>query len=148
MVLGNMPIGSAIQPARNAMVKGLSPNTVQSPFRVGTSVSSAISTFGSSERTGKLGFDPQPTHGGRTGPSGNSDPSRFFGQCRTGLPQSGQKASTLSGGEAQRIRLASQIGSGLVGVMYVLDEPTIGLHPRDTDRLIKTLKRLRDLGNT
>ena len=59
-----------------------------------------------------------------------------------------QKASTLSGGEAQRIRLASQIGSGLVGVMYVLDEPTIGLHPRDTDRLIKTLKRLRDLGNT
>ncbi|HIL87287.1 MAG TPA: excinuclease ABC subunit A, partial [Deltaproteobacteria bacterium] len=59
-----------------------------------------------------------------------------------------QRASTLSGGEAQRIRLASQIGSGLVGVMYVLDEPTIGLHPRDTDRLIRTLKRLRDLGNT
>ncbi|MGA0293878.1 MAG: excinuclease ABC subunit UvrA [bacterium] len=59
-----------------------------------------------------------------------------------------QKSSTLSGGEAQRIRLASQNGSGLVGVMYVLDEPTIGLHPRDTDRLIKTLKRLRDLGNT
>jgi len=59
-----------------------------------------------------------------------------------------QRASTLSGGEAQRIRLASQIGSGLVGVMYVLDEPTIGLHPRDTDRLIRTLKRLRNLGNT
>ena len=59
-----------------------------------------------------------------------------------------QRSTTLSGGEAQRIRLASQIGSGLVGVMYVLDEPTIGLHPRDTDRLIRTLKRLRDLGNT
>ena len=59
-----------------------------------------------------------------------------------------QKASTLSGGEAQRIRLASQIGSGLVGVMYVLDEPTIGLHPRDTDRLIQTLKQLRDRGNS
>ncbi len=59
-----------------------------------------------------------------------------------------QRASTLSGGEAQRIRLASQIGSGLVGVLYVLDEPTIGLHPRDTERLIQTLKRLRDLGNT
>ena len=59
-----------------------------------------------------------------------------------------QRASTLSGGEAQRIRLASQIGSGLVGVLYVLDEPTIGLHPQDTDRLIRTLKRLRDLGNT
>ncbi|GIT03639.1 MAG: hypothetical protein CM1200mP28_08980 [Deltaproteobacteria bacterium] len=59
-----------------------------------------------------------------------------------------QKTSTLSGGEAQRIRLASQIGSGLVGVMYVLDEPTIGLHARDTSRLIKTLKQMRDRGNS
>lgn len=57
-------------------------------------------------------------------------------------------ASTLSGGESQRIRLATQIGSGLVGVLYVLDEPTIGLHPRDNQKLIGTLKRLRDLGNT
>ncbi len=55
---------------------------------------------------------------------------------------------TLSGGEWQRIRLATQIGSGLVGVLYVLDEPTIGLHPRDNGRLISTLKRLRDMGNT
>ena len=59
-----------------------------------------------------------------------------------------RSAETLSGGEAQRIRLASQIGSGLTGVMYVLDEPSIGLHQRDNDRLIKTLKKLRDLGNT
>ncbi len=57
-------------------------------------------------------------------------------------------ANTLSGGEAQRIRLATQIGSGLQGVLYVLDEPSIGLHQRDNDRLIETLKRLRDLGNT
>jgi excinuclease ABC subunit A len=57
-------------------------------------------------------------------------------------------ADTLSGGEAQRIRLASQIGSGLTGVMYVLDEPSIGLHQRDNDRLLETLRRLRDLGNT
>jgi len=57
-------------------------------------------------------------------------------------------AGTLSGGEAQRIRLATQIGSGLMGVLYVLDEPSIGLHPRDNDRLIQTLLRLRDLGNT
>ena len=57
-------------------------------------------------------------------------------------------SSTLSGGEAQRIRLASQIGSRLVGVLYVLDEPTIGLHPRDTGRLLATLRSLRDLGNT
>ncbi|HEY1036979.1 MAG TPA: excinuclease ABC subunit UvrA [Candidatus Paceibacterota bacterium] len=59
-----------------------------------------------------------------------------------------RKANTLSGGEAQRIRLASQLGSGLVGALYVLDEPTIGLHQRDNDRLIKTLIQLRDLGNT
>jgi excinuclease ABC subunit A len=57
-------------------------------------------------------------------------------------------ASTLSGGEGQRIRLATQIGSGLVGVLYILDEPSIGLHPRDTARLLDTLVRLRDLGNT
>ena len=60
----------------------------------------------------------------------------------------GRSASTLSGGEAQRIRLASQIGSGLVGVLYVLDEPSIGLHQRDNAKLISTLCRLRDLGNT
>jgi len=59
-----------------------------------------------------------------------------------------RRANTLSGGEAQRIRLASQLGSGLVGALYVLDEPTIGLHQRDNDRLIKTLLELRDLGNT
>ena len=59
-----------------------------------------------------------------------------------------RRANTLSGGEAQRIRLASQLGSGLVGALYVLDEPTIGLHQRDNDRLIKTLTDLRDLGNT
>jgi excinuclease ABC subunit A len=59
-----------------------------------------------------------------------------------------RSADTLSGGEAQRIRLASQIGAGLVGVMYVLDEPSIGLHQRDNERLLKTLRHLRDLGNT
>jgi len=60
----------------------------------------------------------------------------------------GRRAGTLSGGEAQRIRLATQIGSGLSGVLYILDEPSIGLHQRDNDRLIDTLKNLRDLGNT
>ncbi|OUS28059.1 excinuclease ABC subunit A [Gammaproteobacteria bacterium 45_16_T64] len=59
-----------------------------------------------------------------------------------------RKAETLSGGEAQRIRLASQIGAGLVGVMYILDEPSIGLHQRDNERLLTTLTRLRDMGNT
>jgi excinuclease ABC subunit A len=59
-----------------------------------------------------------------------------------------RKTATLSGGEAQRIRLATQVGSGLVGVCYVLDEPTIGLHPRDNARLIRTLKRLKEIGNT
>lgn len=60
----------------------------------------------------------------------------------------GRSSATLSGGEAQRIRLATQIGSSLVGVLYILDEPSIGLHQRDNDRLIETLKKLRDLGNT
>ena len=59
-----------------------------------------------------------------------------------------RNSGTLSGGESQRIRLASQIGSGLTGVLYVLDEPSIGLHQRDNDRLLDTLKHLRDLGNT
>ncbi len=59
-----------------------------------------------------------------------------------------RSAGTLSGGEAQRIRLATQIGSGLTGVLYILDEPSIGLHQRDNDKLLETLKRLRDLGNT
>ncbi len=57
-------------------------------------------------------------------------------------------APTLSGGESQRIRLAGQIGCGLVGVLYILDEPSIGLHPRDNDRLLDTLRQLRDMGNT
>src|SRR5207245_6494230 len=57
-------------------------------------------------------------------------------------------APTLSGGEAQRIRLAGQIGCGLVGVLYILDEPSIGLHPRDNERLLRSLEQLRDMGNT
>ena len=60
----------------------------------------------------------------------------------------GRATGTLSGGEAQRIRLATQIGSGLVGVAYILDEPSIGLHQRDNDKLLATLKHLRDLGNS
>lgn len=60
----------------------------------------------------------------------------------------GRTASTLSGGESQRIRLATQIGSKLTGVLYVLDEPSIGLHQRDNDKLIATLKEMRDLGNS
>jgi len=59
-----------------------------------------------------------------------------------------RSAASLSGGEAQRIRLATQVGSRLMGVLYVLDEPSIGLHPRDNTRLLNTLKGLRDLGNT
>ena len=59
-----------------------------------------------------------------------------------------RSAESLSGGEAQRIRLASQIGAGLVGVTYILDEPSIGLHQRDNKKLLKTLEKLRDLGNS
>ena len=72
----------------------------------------------------------------------------FLGNVGLGYLSLGRNSGTLSGGESQRIRLASQIGSGLTGVLYVLDEPSIGLHQRDNDRLLQTLKRLRDLGNT
>ncbi|WP_137289156.1 excinuclease ABC subunit UvrA [Natronorubrum halophilum] len=76
--------------------------------------------------------------------------SRLAFMCEVGLEYLtlDREASTLSGGESQRIRLATQIGSGLVGVLYVLDEPSIGLHQRDNDRLLDTLEELRDIGNT
>ena len=73
---------------------------------------------------------------------------RFLDNVGVGYLSLERAAATLSGGEAQRIRLATQIGSSLVGVLYILDEPSIGLHQRDNERLIATLKRLRDLGNT
>jgi len=73
---------------------------------------------------------------------------RFLDQVGLGYVDLARRAATLSGGEAQRIRLASQIGSGLTGVLYLLDEPTIGLHPRDNRRLLDALRDLRELGNT
>jgi len=77
-----------------------------------------------------------------------ADRLRFLANVGLGYLTLDRSAETLSGGEAQRIRLASQVGSGLVGVMYILDEPSIGLHQRDNQRLLATLVRLRDLGNT
>ncbi|MFQ5529951.1 MAG: excinuclease ABC subunit UvrA, partial [Gemmatimonadota bacterium] len=76
------------------------------------------------------------------------DRLRFLAEVGLGYLTLGRSADTLAGGEAQRIRLATQIGSRLVGVLYVLDEPSIGLHPRDNQRLLGTLRTLRDLGNT
>jgi excinuclease ABC subunit A len=72
----------------------------------------------------------------------------FLDNVGVGYLQLDRASATLSGGEAQRLRLATQIGSQLVGVLYILDEPSIGLHQRDNGRLIETLVRLRDLGNT
>jgi len=72
----------------------------------------------------------------------------FLGNVGLGYLTLDRESGTLSGGEAQRIRLATQIGAGLVGVLYILDEPSIGLHPRDNERLLRTLQRLRDLGNS
>ena len=72
----------------------------------------------------------------------------FLDNVGVGYLQLDRAAATLSGGEAQRLRLATQIGSQLVGVLYILDEPSIGLHQRDNSKLIATLERLRDLGNT
>ncbi len=76
------------------------------------------------------------------------DRLRFLSSVGLGYLSLNRAANTLAGGEAQRIRLASQVGSGLMGVLYILDEPSIGLHARDNDRLITTLEHLRDLGNT
>ncbi len=73
---------------------------------------------------------------------------QFLGSVGLGYLSLDRRTSTLSGGEAQRIRLATQVGSGLAGAAYVLDEPTIGLHPRDNERLIRTLRKLADLGNS
>jgi len=73
---------------------------------------------------------------------------RLMQDVGLGYLKLGQTLSSLSGGESQRIRLATQIGSSLVGVLYILDEPSIGLHQRDNDKLIRTLKDLRDLGNS
>ena len=73
---------------------------------------------------------------------------RFLTDVGVGYLTLGRSAATLSGGEGQRIRLATQIGSSLTGVLYVLDEPSIGLHQRDNRQLLATLARLRDLGNT
>ena len=72
----------------------------------------------------------------------------FLDNVGVGYLQLDRAAKTLSGGEAQRLRLATQIGSQLVGVLYILDEPSIGLHQRDNDKLIATLERLKSLGNT
>jgi excinuclease ABC subunit A len=84
----------------------------------------------------------------RAHPQGNPRAAEVPQRCRPRIPDLSRNSGTLSGGESQRIRLASQIGSGLTGVLYVLDEPSIGLHQRDNDRLLETLKHLRDLGNT
>jgi excinuclease ABC subunit A len=73
---------------------------------------------------------------------------RFLNDVGVGYLTLGRGAATLSGGEGQRIRLATQIGANLTGVLYVLDEPSIGLHQRDNRKLLATLSRLRDLGNT
>jgi len=96
-------------------------------------------------RKGKPGLDPEVA-----GPILKEVRDRLRFLCNVGLEYLtlGRGAGTLSGGEAQRIRLATQIGSRLVGVLYILDEPSIGLHHRDNERLLATLKDLRDLGNT
>ena len=87
-------------------------------------------------------------HRGTTHPHGNQQPASVPARCRTGLSHPEPYSNTLSGGESQRINLATSLGSSLVGSLYILDEPSIGLHSRDTDRLIKVLRQLQQLGNT
>jgi len=114
---------------------------------VDMSVSAALEFFGGIplRRRGRAGVDPEIA-----GPILKEviDRLRFLTDVGLEYLTLGRSASSLSGGEAQRIRLATQVGSRLVGVLYVLDEPSVGLHPRDNVRLLKTLEGLRDLGNT
>ncbi|MGD2046813.1 MAG: excinuclease ABC subunit UvrA, partial [Gemmatimonadota bacterium] len=106
------------------------------------------STNGKPKTSGKAKYPPLP--GKIAGPilKEVTERLRFLEDVGLGYLTLGRSAGTLSGGEAQRIRLATQIGSRLVGVLYILDEPSIGLHQRDNGRLLETLMRLRDLGNT
>ena len=97
---------------------------------------------------GALTLDGPEARDRRQDRQGDREPAAFLNNVGLDYLSLDRSAETLSGGEAQRIRLASQIGSGLTGVMYVLDEPSIGLHQRDNDRLLATLKHLRDLGNS
>jgi len=123
--------------ARNVFVAGLSVPQVSA-----LSVERAIAFFSTltlSGWRGEIAIKIVKEIGDRLG---------FLGNVGLGYLTLNRSADTLSGGEAQRIRLASQIGSGLVGVMYILDEPSIGLHQRDNQRLLDTLVNLRDLGNT
>src|SRR5450631_1618856 len=123
--------------ARNVLVAGRSVPEVSS-----LSVERAIEFFSTLELPGwrgEIAVKIVKEIGDRLG---------FLGNVGLGYLTLNRSADTLSGGEAQRIRLASQIGSGLVGVMYILDEPSIGLHQRDNQRLLDTLVNLRDLGNT
>jgi excinuclease ABC subunit A len=123
--------------ARNVFVDGMSVPEVSA-----LSVASALELFGKLKLPGwrgEIAVKIVKEIGDRLG---------FLGNVGLGYLTLNRSADTLSGGEAQRIRLASQIGSGLVGVMYILDEPSIGLHQRDNQRLLDTLANLRDLGNT
>ena len=123
--------------ARNVLVDGRSIPQVSS-----LSVAHALKFFGSLELAGWRGEIAVKIV------KEIADRLGFLGNVGLGYLTLNRSADTLSGGEAQRIRLASQIGSGLVGVMYILDEPSIGLHQRDNQRLLDTLVNLRDLGNT
>jgi len=126
----------------NVLVHGRSIGDV-----VDSSVSAALEFFTAIplRASGKKGVDPEIA-----GPilKEVTDRLRFLSDVGLDYLTLGRAASSLSGGEAQRIRLATQVGSRLVGVLYVLDEPSVGLHPRDNSRLLETLGGLRDLGNT
>ncbi len=117
---------------------------------VAMSVSSALEFFGGLALTDRVAGDPSALPAEIAGPVLKEVRERLEFLVDVGLEYLtlGRSAETLSGGEAQRIRLATQIGSRLVGVLYILDEPSIGLHSRDNERLLQTLDRLRDLGNT
>ncbi|MCG3136977.1 MAG: UvrABC system protein A [Phycisphaerae bacterium] len=130
--------GSGLQPAARAIrIAGLSINEVTQ-----RSVPAALDWLKSLQFTGEAALIAEPLT------KAIANRLHFMIEVGVGYLTLDRRSATLSGGEAQRIRLATQVGSGLVGVCYVLDEPTIGLHPRDSARLVRTLQHLRDIGNT
>jgi len=137
------------KPCHECLGKKLKPEVLAVTI-AGTSIIDItdMSIDDSSEFFNKLKLDETGTHIARQIIKEINARLTFLRDVGLGYLTLSRSANTLSGGEAQRIRLATQIGSGLMGVLYVLDEPSIGLHQRDNARLIKTLKRMRDLGNT
>ena len=135
-------------PAAPATARGCSPNPRRAGQRLSIADYTALPIVEALRAFAEVKLTPREADHRRADPERDPRPSELPTAVGLGYLTLDRSAATLSGGEGQRIRLATQIGSQLRGVLYVLDEPSIGLHPRDNERLLETLAQLRDLGNT